>query len=423
MQNKKWLSFVLALAVSVVLWLYVVTIENPVENRSIANIPVVFVGEDVLMEDYDLLITSSNVPSGISLSFVGKLADLNKLTENKSEIALNVDISNLRKANDYTFDFDITDLKLPSSVSAQSLSLNRGNPKQISITLENLRKRTVPVKIHSEVEVLDGFICDRPVPDYQEILIQGPIDTVDRVSYAQVVLKRENVDETISTKLTYQLIDENGDLINDPKISSDVTEIEVTLPVLMYKDVPLEISVIDGGGATAADAVISVEPKTVRLSADPKVLESIQTIKLPAIDLAGLMTNKEDITRIITIPEDCNNLSGEQEAAVSVQIKNKAIRQMRISSNHFSFIGVPPELQVTAKTNVLPIHIRANEADIDLISEDNIRVVIDFSDVTLGQGATSMTMAAKIYVDGYEGAGAIGTEYKVVVDIAPVAES
>ncbi len=423
MQNKKWLSFLLAVVVSVGLWLYVVTIENPIENRDIANIPVVFVGEDVLMEDYELLVTKSNVASGISLSFSGKLADLNKLTENKAELALNVDISNLRNANEYTFDFDITDLKLPAAVSAQDLSINRSNPKQVTLTLENLRKRTVPVKVHTEVEVMEGYISDRLVQNYTEIVVQGPVDTVDRVSYAQAILKRENVDQTITTTLTYQFMDENGEMINDPKITSNVTEIEVTLPIHMYKDIPLEVSIIDGGGATSADAVIDIEPKTVRLSADPKVLEAIQSIKLPAIDLASLMTNREDVVRMISVPEDCTNLSGEQEATVNVQIKNKAIRQMRVSSNHFSFIGVPAGLEPTARTNVLPITVRANEADINLIAEDNIRVVIDFSEVTLTQNATSMTMPAKIYVDGFEGAGAIGTEYSVVVDLTPVAGS
>ena len=423
MQNKKWLSILLAAAISVGLWLYVVTIENPVEDRKISNIPVVFVGEEVLRDDYDLMITQSNVPAGISLTFVGKLADLNKLTENKSELALNIDVSNLRSANEYPLSFDIYDLKLPTAVSVQNLSLSLSEPKQVSIVLEDLAERTIPVKVSiEEVDVMEGYVPDRLVQNYSEIVVQGPVDSLDRVSYALAVLKRENVDQTITSTLSYQLIDENGESINDPNITSKVTEIEVTLPVLMYKDVPLDIAVIDGGGATGADTVIDIEPSTVRLSGDPKVLEGIQSIKLPSVDLASLMSNKEDVVRVITIPDDCTNLSGEQEATVSIQIKNKAIRQMRVSSNHFSFTGVPTTLQATARTNVLPITIRANEGDIDLIAEDNIRVVIDFSEVTLTQNATSMTMPAKIYVDGFVGAGAIGAEYSVVVDLAPVTE-
>lgn len=423
MQNKKWFSILLALVVSVGLWVYVVTVENPVGVRTLSNVPVAFVGEDVLREDYDLLITQNNVPAGVSLTFNGKLSDLNKLTENKSEIAVNIDVSSLRNPGEYPFSFDIYDVKLPASVSVQNLTMQYVSHSQVTISLEDLDERTVPVKVLTEVDIMEGYTADRLVQNYTEIVIEGPAASVGRVSYAQAILKRENVDKTITTTLSYQLMDESGEMIDDPKITSKVSEIEVTLPILMYKDIPLEIPVIEGGGAVSEDAVIEISPKTVRLSADPTVLESIQSIKLSALDLASLMTNKEDVTRMITVPEDCTNLSGEQEATVSVQIKNKAIRQMRVSSNHFSFTGVPTTLQASAKTSVLPITIRANEADVDLITEENVRVVIDFSNVTLTQTATSMTMPAKIYIDGFDGAGVIGeAEYTVVVDLAPVTE-
>ena len=61
MRNKKWLSFLLALAVSLALWVYVVTYENQELPATIYNVPVVFVGEDVLREDYDLLIDKASL--------------------------------------------------------------------------------------------------------------------------------------------------------------------------------------------------------------------------------------------------------------------------------------------------------------------------------------------------------------------------
>lgn len=423
MQNKKWLRILLALLASVSLWVYIVTVENPEGERTFSNIPVVFVGEDVLREDQELLITDDNVPTGISMTFKGKLSDLSKLAENKDKLVLNIDVTNLRNAREYPFSFDISDVTLPASLSTQSLTLESSYPREVNITVENLKKRPIPVKVLTEVDIVEGYTADRLVQNYSEIVIEGPEDAVNQVSYAQAILKRENIDQTITSNLTYQLMDDMGEMIQNQEITSDVTEIEVTLPILMYKDVQLEVPLIDGGGATGSDAVIKIDPPTVRLSADPAVLEAIQSIKLSAIDLASLMSNSDTVTRMITTPEGCINLSGEQEATVSIQIKNKSIRQMRISSNHFSFVGVPDGLHVEARTSILPITIRANETDIDFILEDNIRVVVDFTNVTLTETTTSMTVPVKIYIDGFEGAGVIGeTEYSVVVDISPVIE-
>ncbi len=421
MENKRWFYMFLALVVSFGLWVYVVTVENPEDDRVLSNIPVVFNGEDLLREDYELLITDNNAPSGVSLTFTGKLSDLNKLTEDKSEIVVNIDVSKIRNPREYPFSYDIYDVTLPASVSAQDVSLSHREPNNVTITVGKLQKRTIEVKVLTEVDIAPGYTSDRLVQDYTELEIEGPADAVAQVDYAQAILKRENVDQTISTMLTYQLIDVNGEPVTDPDISCDVTEIEVTLPILMYKDVPLEVPVIEGGGATVSDVVTDIEPKSVRLSADPTVLESIQTIRLSAIDLAGMMTNSDEVTRVITIPEGCTNLSGEQEATVQVQIRNKAIRQMRISKNDFQYTGVPSTLQVETRTSILPITIRANESDIDRIVDDNIRVVADFTNVNLTEGTTSMTVPVRIYIDGFEGAGVIGEqEYTIVVDVVPL---
>ncbi len=421
MQNKRWLSMLLSIVVAFGLWLYVVTVENPEDERTLSNIPVIFTGEDLLRQDNQLLITSDNVPTGISLTFSGKRSELIKLAENKSDLVVNVDVSKLRSAQDYTFSYDLTDIELPTTATDWDLTLVKGVPEHVTISVEVLDKKTIPVKVLKEVDIAEGYAADRLEQNYSEIVIEGPEDSVGRVSYAQAVLRRENVDQTITSTLNYQLMDEAGEIVQDPAITSNVTEIEVTLPVLLYKDVPLEVPLVEGGGAAAKDVVMDITPKTVRLSGDPVLLESIQSIKLPAVDLSALMTENETLTRIITIPEECTSLSGEQEAEVSIKIKNKATRQMRISSNHFQYIGAS-ELQVIPRTNILNITVRANEEDINLILEDNVRVVADFSTLTLPDTTNSVTVPVKIYIDGFEGAGAIGeSEYTIVVDISRTA--
>lgn len=423
MQKRKWLSMLLALLASFSLWIYIVTVENPEEERTFSNIPVVFVGEDVLREDQELLITDDNVPTGISLTFYGRLSVLTQLAENRDKLALTIDVSNLRNPREYPFSIDISNVSLPAGLSANDLVLQSNYPEQVTLNVENLKKKPIPVKVLTDVQIVEGYVADRLVQNYTEIVVEGPEAVVNEVSYAQAILKRENVDKTITSNLTYELISESGELVQQQEITSDVTEIEVTLPILMYKDVPLVAPVIDGGGATGADTVIDIDPETIRLSADPTVLEGIQNITLSAIDLSSMMTNTEDFTKIITTPDGCINLSDEQEATVSVQIKNKGIRQIRVSSNHFSFIGYSEDIQVKSKTKVLPITIRANETDIDQIVQDNIRVVIDLSDVNFTDSTMSVTLPVKIYVDGFEGVGIVGnTEYSVVVDISPVTD-
>lgn len=419
MTNRKWLCVLISIVVSVGLWVYIVIVENPDQQISIDNIPVMFYGEELLREDYSLLITDSNADNGLTMTFSGKLSDLNKLQEKKSEISVNINVTHLRKAQDYSLSYDINDINLPASVSASDITLHAKEPSRVSITLEKLVKVPLQVKVQQNIILSEGFMTGRMTQNYEEIYVQGPEKVVSQIEYAQVILERENVAQTINATLPYTLINRQGEIVDAALVTSDVAEIEVSVPVLMYKDVPLEPSFVYGGGIEDTNVVADVSPSTIRLSGDAAALESIQSIKLSNIDLASLMTNNETVTRTIGIPAGCSNVSGEQEAIVAIQIKNKAIKPIRVSSTNFQYKGLPADMIPNFKTTALLVNVRANKSDIDSITEDNVRVVVDFT--TFMNLSQNMTVPVDIYVDGFEGAGVIAeAEYNVLVDVVSV---
>ena len=419
MQNKKWFTLLIAFLVSIGLWFYVVTVENPIKEITLQNVPVRISGQEVLKDDYELLVTESNVLGGVELTFSGKISDLNKLQLNKSEVEVVVDISHLRDTMSYSLHYDGSNVQLPHSVSSQDVSVSGQNPAVISVTLGKLARKTVAVEVLQNVSLDDGFTAGGLTKSYDEIVVEGPEDIVKTVQTAQAVLERENVSQKITATLPITLLDANGEPVENAALVPSAEEIEVTLPVLLFKEVPVEPVIVDGGGATVDDVIVSPEPKTIRLSGEASVLEGISSVKLSSsIHLSTLMTNEEVVTRTIIIPEGCTNLSGELEAKVSVKIQNKAIRKLIVSSTSFQELALPSDRSVTYKTTALPITIRANDTDIDQISEANLRVVVDFSGMTSSVG-TNISMPVRIYIDGFEGAGVIGeAEYTVMLDIS-----
>ena len=421
MQNKKWLSLLIAISISIGLWVYVVGVKNPEGEMELNNVPVYFSGEDALRDDFDLIITESNISSGVSLTFFGKRSDLNKLRDGKSDLAVTINVNHLRNAQDYTLTYDISDLTLPRSVSATDIMLSKTNPQSVQISVEDLAKKTVDIRVQQDVTLAEGYLTSRLTQNYEQIVVEGPAELVEQVSYAQAILERENVDQSFTASLPLTLIDKNGEIISSEVLSTSVEEVEVSMPVLMYKEVPLVPSFVYGGGISEADVVSDVEPSFVRLTGEASALESVQNITLSNIDLAGLLTNNESITRSIPIPTDCALVSGEQqEAVVSVQIKNKTITRIRVSSSRFQYLGLPDDMTAIPKTTVLAITIRCNESDVAQITEDHLRVIVDFSGQTPSR---NMTMPVKILVDGFEGAGVVDeASYSILVDVVSKAE-
>lgn len=195
------------------------------------------------------------------------------------------------------------------------------------------------------------------------------------------------------------------------EIISDHNTVTVTLPVLMKKELPLTVNLIEGAGATADNCVVTVEPKSIEVAGDTAVLEKMNQLVVSTIDLSDFASSYENT---FTIPLDnaLRNLTGTTEATVKITVRG--LETKKITTGNISVTGVKPGLRAELTTTMLEVTVRAEADVIDKITADNVRVVADLSDYDATTGV--ITVTAKAYVDGYEKAGAIG-EYTVSVSL------
>ena len=88
--KNKLVAFLLSLAVSLGMWLYVVNYISPESEATFYNIPVVFEGETVLTTERNLMITDISSTT-VNMKISGNRSDLNKI--NSSNIVVKVDLS------------------------------------------------------------------------------------------------------------------------------------------------------------------------------------------------------------------------------------------------------------------------------------------------------------------------------------------
>ena len=228
----------------------------------------------------------------------------------------------------------------------------------------------------------------------------------------------------VSLLLMLSIKDKNGKDVNidDAALTVSTRTIEVEIPIKMLKTVDLE-AVIDYGDSTSeADVQVKVEPSEIEIAADASVLENIQKVQLPKIHMSQITSNDANVTLKIPMPDGCENMSNILEAQVTIKINNKSKKDMVIPSTNFTVIGVPLDMQVNYSTRALPITIRANSSDIDKISLDDIRVVVDLRQDPVTEG-NNRIVPARIIIDGFEGAGAITdleNGYTVTLTLVPV---
>lgn len=409
MKNNKLILFIISLIASAVLWIYVMTVVNPEGTRTVTGIPVTFSGEEMLREDQSLIITGGKSTT-VTAQFHGKNADLNKLLQHQDEITAVVDVSRIRSAKNYSLSYE---LSLPSSVQDAGITVVDRSPSTVSFTVQ--KQITLPIRVvgdFSGVSVAEGYMLEKASFDYDIVQVTGPEETVNAIEAARAVVVRNNLDKTVTDTVPFTLTDSAGKPIDMTDVTTDVDQLDVTLSVVKYKDIVLEVDLIDGGGATSKDTVIEIEPKKITLSGDATVLDGINKITLGTIDLSEIETSSATIPFDIVIPNDTKNISGVDQASVSVTIRNKSTAVIRAAN--IVFIHEPEGLKATSVTKQVPVLIRASTADIEKITANNVRLVADLEGYSI---PGTNTVPVEVYIDGYPEAGCIG-EYTIVVTLA-----
>ena len=408
--KSKLFSLIVSVLAAMCLWVYVMTVVNPDVDLVIGNIPVTFSGAEVLQEDHGLVITG-DYQEFVSVHFYGKNADLKTLDQHKDEIKAVVDVSKVRSTKEYTMTYDIT---LPSAVSASSITRADKTPTSITFTVERQIRKSVEVKgDFSNVRIAEGFMLDSTSFDYDSITVEGPESIVGTIDCAQVTLDRSNVDKTITETVSYVLLDKDGNQVDTSELTLSADAVEVTMKIVKYKVVPLEVEFIDGAKAET-DVTYTADIQAVTLSGDVTVLDGLNSIQLEPIDLSTLSSNDETITRTILIPNDVKNVSGQEEVSIHVIIHGKQIKTLR--TTNIVFIGVNEEkFKATSLSQQVQVTIRADASDAQKILAGNIRIVADMSGYTQ-EGTYQVPVS--VYVDGYDSAGAIG-QYSIAANLAP----
>ncbi len=409
MKKSNLILMFISLLAAVFLWVYVVTIVNPDGDTTISGIPVTFSGAEVLREDHDLVVTG-DYQEFVTVRFYGKNSDMKKLELGRDEIRAVVDVSKVRSTKEYTLSYTLT---LPNSVQQSAITNLILSPSSITFRVERYITRDIEVTgDFTNVLLSEGFLLDSTSYDYDSVTVEGPESIVSTIQTARVTPNRINVDKTITESLPYELLDEDGNPVDTSLLSVSVTDIEVTMNVIMYKEVPVIPQFKEGGGVLESDCTVDFEPQVVTLSGSEELLSTIDSILLDPIDLSLLATNSETVSVPITIPEGVRNDSGEEDATVHIEIPNKQIKTFK--TGNIIFINVAEGLTASSISQQLSVTVRAAASQISRITSSSIVVVADMSGY-MEPGTYQLPVTIRI--DSFSGAGAVG-EYSITVSLA-----
>ena len=396
MQKSQIVSILTALIVALALWIYVVTVVNPEDTVEIRDIPVNFVGQDVIRDDYGLIVASGQ-DSTVTLKLTGKRSELSQLSA--ANIGITVDMSTVRRAKSYTSNYSVT---YPANVNTSEISITERSPGAISYTVVNLTRKEIEVRGSFDGTPAEGYEVGTMTFDQESIEISGADEDVAPIAYALVTISRTNLQNTVIEYADFTLMKEDDTPAERDEISTSVDQVQVTLPVSKLKEVPLHVNLLYGGGVTEANAFVTIEPSTIKISGDAAVVDGFNYSPLGNIDLSEI----EDVATYefpIIIPNQAKNVSGEETATVTVELRGLSTKKIRAGS--VEFIGESEDLITEPLTSQVLVSIRGPSEDVEQVSSNNVRAV---ADLTNYNKPGTYEVPVTIYIDGFPNVGIIG---------------
>jgi len=403
-RSGKRFNIVLSILIAVLLWFYVVNVENPVGETNIPAVPVIIQGADIL-EEKGLMVTKLSRDT-VNLKAVGKRKTFLKLYN--SNMALTLDVSGIDEVGEHK----IIGKVAPEFLRADtSVTITERDNFFISVTVKKKESREIPVMGEFHGSLASGYDADDIKVTPGTIQVSGPADVMEHLSHAVVVLTGENINQTIRQVASFVILDQSGNVVEQESLICQTKTIEAELPVVKLHEIPLTIQLNGGGGAAASDAQVTITPAVVQMSGPEELLAGIKEISLGEIDLAEIFTNKSK-TYQIAIPEGLTCHSKETEAIVSINIE---LPMKSITSDNISIINVPKGYRAALVTDALQVWVRGSQTLLDQVSGANLRIEVDLKGTKPKRG--QQRVEANVYLDGVSGVGVVGTDYSVAISI------
>lgn len=301
-ENNRALKLV-ALAIAIVLWLYVGIEQDPISQRTY-NVPITV---ENLSADKVATVSKERV----NVKVMGRETRLDGITS--EDFKAYVDLSDA-KTGDSEAEVHVS---LPNEVYFAKL-----DPSHVNVYVEQREGETMNVDIVRTGMLPDGIAIEDMSVEPQNVFVSGNEDALAMVAKAGVAVELDDVYSDSKKDVPVQLYDYEGNIIEQGELKVYPEQVTLNIKVNeadIQKSVPIQAELVGSLSEGVQVDSVTVDPQTAMVEGLPKDLAKITEIKTEPIDLSGI---KE--TTSFTVKLVGKQLRDVQKVTVTVNVSEQA---------------------------------------------------------------------------------------------------
>ena len=365
-------SFVLGIS----LWIFVADTENP-----------------SLVDSFPAPITVEAVNVGDSLAVANQLPTITLRVAAASDRWERLNASNFRAFVDLN-GFGARSQDVPVQVEVVDVSGVRvvdTSPRVITVNLENQLTNRVPVTTRAVGQLPIGYELGPMTPAVSTVMVRGAESLVALVSEAVAEINVTGLTAGVEPGVNLKPVGVGGGEIRGVRIDPKTVKVGVqVIQSTIVRTVPLTVDVTGVPDTGYRVASVSTSPSTIQIQGAVQVLQVIDRIVLPAVDVAGA---RADIARSLAVPLT-QGVSAIGASRATVTITFAQIGGAQRTTFGIQALNVPQRLSVRFTSPTVEVVLNGPIPALNALLPEDVKVTVDVA----GRTAGTYTLPVRVQV-------------------------
>lgn len=404
-QNNRFLAAI-SVVIAFGLWCFVALTVNTEGYSIIRGVPIEYTNN----ANYNDLSVVSKTAESIDIVVYGRRSIVGMLSAD--DFSVTADYSTITEAGSHTLNLTVESVTPTTEYKISSYSR-----KTVDVYLDRMISR----KIQITTELVgakkdDTFYYPEPTLSKTEVTLRGGEGELNAIaSCVAVVQVNGELNETKNFTAELECRNADGAALQLKNVTMNLSEVEVTIPVLKIKDVKVSFEVINKPAGFNFDALsYRLSQETILIAGPASTIDNLTEIDIGYVDLKELTLDRAvDIP--VTLPAGLVNI--ENTETITVDFNFSSFGKRTMSTQTINVSGASSKYNITVVTKrITGITVVGEKSVIEELSSANIVAQIDIS--ALGElSVGTQPVPVDIVVVSSSPVWAVGHNYTAIISV------
>ena len=380
-ENRTLIVKVICVLLSLGLWLYVSTVENPLRTYELKNIPVELTNEDSVTNSKFAIVNKPQFT--VDLKLEGSSNEVVKVKKEDFRIIADMSAYALKNGEN--------NIPVQIITCPENIDVKNNGFLGIKVNLEELVEKNFTIKSKVKVTYKEHIYEKEQTISPKTITVTGGKSSVEKISEAILTGEEKDIDKNNESEYGIKFMDSLGNEVDN--IKSDSQTAKLSIAITNGKFVPINLKT---KGAVPQGFILEgyeLSKNSINILGDSQNLSKIEAIDTEVVDMSSLQAESEMDVKL-NLPKGISVENGENTIKAKFKVVKEETTTKKIVCN-VQYKNLNEAFSLDSSNSTINVTLTGTQTELDKISSQNINVILDLANVK-EEGTSNYTPQATL---------------------------